>query len=58
MSNITAKYQNVRSDVTQSIDREAKAIAQSLKLGHRIEQCSKEEAFVTLKDYKANFPNT
>ena len=57
ISNITAKYQKVGSDVTQNIDREAKAIAQSLKLDDRIEQFSKRKAFVTLKDHKPNFPN-
>ena len=57
ISNITAKYQKVGNDVTQNIDRKAKAIAQSLKLDKRIEQFSKREAFVTLQDHKPNFPN-
>ena len=57
ISNISAKYQKVGSNVTQNNDREAKAIAQSLKLDDRIEQFSKREAFVSLKDHKPNFPN-
>ena len=43
--------------MTKSIDRETKAIAQSLKLNDVIEQFIKREAFVTIKDHKPNFPN-
>ena len=55
--NITAKYQQVGSDVTQSINPEAKGIAQSLKLDDRLKRFSKRKTFVTLKNHKLNFPN-
>ena len=36
---------------------EAKNIAEQLKLDDRIEQTAEQKAFITLKDYKQNFPN-
>ena len=57
-NSITARYQKVGSDVTQTIEGEAKATAQLLKLGDIIEQFSTKEAFVTFKIKNKTFPTT
>ena len=42
---------------TYAINNEAKTIARKLQLDSRIERFSDKNAFVTIKDYKENFPN-
>ena len=36
---------------------EAKQIEEQLKLDDKIEQTAEQKAFITIKDYKPNFPN-
>ena len=55
--NITKSYKNANTNSVRSINKEAKTIAEDLKLDDRIEQFSQREAFITLKDHKENFQN-
>ena len=55
--NITASYKKVGKENVQRISTEAKAIAQSLQLDDRINIMAERNAFITLKDHKANFAN-
>ena len=55
--NITAKYQKTDQDTKNSINIEAKHIAEKLQLDDRIEQAAEQKAFITIKDHKPNFPN-
>ena len=55
--NITKSYKKSNVTLIKKINKEAKTIASELKLDDRIEQFNQREAFVTLKDHKANFQN-
>ena len=55
--NITAKYRKVSNNTTEHINHEANVLAANLKLEDRIKQLAEKKAFITLKDYKANFVN-
>ena len=55
--NITKSYKKTNTNSIRSINKEAKTIAEYLKLDGRIEQFSQCEAFITLKDHKENFQN-
>ena len=55
--NITKSYKKANTNSMRSINKEAKTIAEDLKLDDRIEQFSQHEAFITLKDHKENFQN-
>ena len=55
-NSITTSYQKIKHDsILLDIDKEAKKIAQNLKLEDRIECFPHQEAFVTPKDHKENF---
>ena len=53
--NITKSYKKSNVTLINNINKEAKAIVSELKLDDEIEQYNQREAFVTLKDHKANF---
>ena len=55
--NITKSYKKSNITLIKNINKETKTIASELKLDDRIEQFNQREAFVTLKDHKANFQN-
>ena len=55
--NITESYKKANTNSIRSINKEAKTIAEDLKIDDRIEQFSQREAFITLKDHKENFQN-
>ena len=54
---ITTKYRKTNNNTTRSINLKAKQLAQKLKLDDRIEQLLENQAFITTKDPKPNFPN-
>ena len=54
-NNITKSYKKSNIDLKANIDSEARDIATSLSLEDRVECMSKKDAFITLKDHKANF---
>ena len=55
-NSITTSYQKIKDDsILDEIDKEAKKIAQYLKLEDRIECFPHREAFITLTDHKENF---
>ena len=57
-NSITTSYQKIKDDsILDDIDKEAKKIAQNLKLEDRIECFPHREAFITLEDHKENFHN-
>ena len=55
--NITTNYKKAPRNTRINIDREAKEIAQKLKLDDRIERFPNKPAFLSLKDHKDNFEN-
>ena len=52
---ITKIYKRAEEGTVEILNKEAKDIAQSLKLGDRIQCMAEKHAFVTLKDHKENF---
>ena len=56
-NNITNTYKKAEENIESTINNEAKAIAQKLKLDDRIEKMANKESFITLKDHKPNFLN-
>ena len=55
--NITKSYKKSNVALINNINKEGKAIASELKLDDTIKQFNQREAFVSLKDHKANFQN-
>ena len=55
--NITIAYQKADISALSKINTEAQSIANELKLDARVKSFSKHNAFITLKDHKANFQN-
>ena len=55
--NITKSYKKANTNSIRSINKEAKTIAEDLKLDDRIEQFSQCEVFITLTYHKENFQN-
>ena len=55
--NITKTHEKSNVTLINNINKEAEAIASELKLDDRTEQFNQPEAFVGLKDHKANFQN-
>ena len=54
-NNITAVYKKADTDLATEINKEAKTLATTLEIADRVEVMSESEAFITLKDHKANF---
>lgn len=55
--NITRTYKKADNDVKTRIDKEAKPLAEKLKLSEKMECYADRKAFITLKDHKENFSN-
>lgn len=55
LENVTKTYKKAGSEVVEKINREAKGIAEQLKLEDRINRLSENPAYITLKDHKTNF---
>ena len=53
--NVTKDYKQTTNSTVESINNEAREIAEDLELGDRIEEFSESCAFVTIKDHKENF---
>ena len=56
-ANVTKTYKKTSKEEIQSINREAKRIADNIRLSDRIEQLAQNEVFINLKDHKPNFKN-
>ena len=54
---VTKDYKKTDRNSIQSINVDAKKIAQSLDINDRIPKIIEREAFITLKDHKQNFTN-
>ena len=57
INNVTKDYQIIDSEIVDSINREAKSIAEEMKIADRIEAHSETPAFITFKDHKPNHLN-
>lgn len=55
--NITKSYKKISPSSADQIAGEAKSIATNLGLADRINTTAKRDAYITLKDHKANFTN-
>ena len=56
--NVTKNYKKSNLDMVNEINNEASTISNKLKLNDRIQCIANNEAFITIKDHKPNFPNT
>ena len=54
---MTKTYEKAPPKLKNSINLEAKQIAETIKLSDRIESLAETEAFITIKDHKENFEN-
>ena len=54
---ITQEYRKADINWVNQLNKEAKSISQQLKLESRVEVIGKQEAFLTVKDHKQDFPN-
>ena len=55
--NIQDSYKKAPADQAKTINKEAKRIADLLKLSDRIDMIAEREAYILLKDHKPNFAN-
>ena len=53
--NVTAKYKKADENEVNEINKEAKEVTKELRIHNRINKLPLREAYVTLKDHKANF---
>ena len=56
-NNVTTNYKKTNADTKLNIAITDKAIAKSLNIDDRVERLAERNAFITLKDHKANFNN-
>ena len=56
--NITQNYKKIEDEIVDNINREAKEITKKLDIEDRVEQLTKKEAVIFIKDHKQNFQNT
>ena len=56
--NITKSYKKAKPETTHAIHERNKGIAEKLYIADRVDKTAEKDAFITLKDDKANFKNT
>ena len=56
-NNILPTYKKTDIETVNNINREAKHLTQQLQIDNRVEIIADKEAYVTIKDHKADFPN-
>ena len=56
--NITKSYKKAKPETTRAIHERNKGIAEKLYIADRVDKTAEKDAFITLKDHKANFKNT
>ena len=56
--NVTRTYKKSNLDELSNVNSEACSITESLKISDRVQCIAGNEAFVTIKDHKPNFPNS
>ena len=57
-NNITKDYRKTDDSHIMDINKETQQYAIDLQLGDRMEKLTERKAFISIKDYKANFPNS
>lgn len=55
--NIEKQYKKTSTNTENTINGQAKNIAQHLQIADRVEMLARKDAFITLKDHKDNFQN-
>ena len=55
MESISKTYRKTNNKAYNSINKEAKAIAEGFEIGDRVDCLAKTNTFITLKDHKENF---
>ena len=56
--NVTKTYKKTNTALVNNVNCEAYKITEKLKIDDRVQCIAKNEAFITIKDHKPNFPNT
>ena len=56
VDNITKDYKKADMELADNINKEAAVLAKSMKLEDRIHKMGRQEAYITLKDHKPDFP--
>ena len=56
--NVTQTYQKCDPNEKCKIDQKSAEIAHKLKIDDRVQKFTTDECFLTIKDHKANFPNS
>ncbi len=55
--NVTAHYEKAPPETEKGINIEARDITDKLKISDRVEPIAHNEAYITIKDHKDEFPN-
>ena len=55
--NVTKTYKKTNAGLVNQVNSEASKITEKLKIEDRVQCIAKNEAFITIKDHKPNFPN-
>ena len=55
--NITRTYKKSTKEILNTVNRQAKKIAEKLNIANRIEKIQESEVYIMVKDPKKGFPN-
>ena len=56
-NNVTKSYKKSNIKTVNEINKEANILTEKLKINDRVQCIAQNEAFITVKDHKPNFPN-
>ena len=56
-NNVTKSYKKSNIKTVNEINKEANILTEKLKINDRVQCIAQNEAFITIKDHKPNFPN-
>ena len=56
-NNVTKSYKKSNIKTMNEINKEANVLTEKLKINNRVQCIARNEAFITIKDHKPNFPN-
>ena len=56
-NNVTKSYKKSNIKTVNEINKEANVLTEKLKINDRVQCIAQNEAFITVKDHKPNFPN-
>ena len=58
IDNVTKTYRKSNNQTVKAVNIEASDITEKLSLSDRVQCIAPNEAFLTIKDHKPNFPNS